>query len=113
MANRVVIRDRLPLLRLYRREILRLLRVEGGRVRTSARAEVKRKTGALRRGIRVKTGWDSSGPYARVITSARRVTRRKNEDGSNGEITSMFRYGLAKQKREQYLERGLARTPRR
>lgn len=107
--NRVVVRDTMPLLRLYRREVLRVLRREAVRVRASIRAEVPEETGELRKRIKVKTGWDSAGPWARVTTSARRITR----DKETREVTSMFRYGLARQQRDHYMQRGLARTPRR
>lgn len=109
MANRVVVKDSIAVLRVYRRQVLRLMRQEGARVRANVRQEAPRRTGNLRKKIGLKTGWDSRGPYARIYTSARRITRRSG----NGEFTSMFRYGLAIQQKEQYLERGLARTPRR
>jgi hypothetical protein len=97
------------LLRAYKREVLRSMRIEGGRVRTSVRREVPKRTGNLRKKIKLKTGWDSRGPYARIFTSARRITR----DAETKAVTSMFRYGLARQQKDHYLQRGLARTPRR
>lgn len=109
MANTVKLRDRVTILRAYRREVLRAMRKEGARVRANVRKEAPVKTGALRKKIGLKTGWDSRGPYARIYTSARRITR----DVDTKRFTSMFRYGLARQQKDHYLQRGLARTPRR
>lgn len=108
MPDRVTVKDPAPLLRAYRREVLRALRREGARVRVAIRAEMRRKTGNARRRLKLKTGWDSRGPYARIVTTARRVSRSKK----SGRVTS-FRYALAQQQKEHYLQRGLARTPRR
>lgn len=107
--DRITVHDHMPMLRAYRRQILRALRAEAVRVRENIRDDVPKRSGELRKKIKVKTGWDSSGPYARVITSARRITR----DAETREVTSMFRYGLARQQRDHYMQRGLARTPRR
>lgn len=106
--DRVVARDPQIVLRAYRREVLRALRREGQRVRVNVQAEMRRDTGNARRRLKLKTGWDSRGPYARIVTTARRVSRSKR----TGRTTS-FRYALAQQQREHYLQRGLARTPRR
>jgi hypothetical protein len=106
--DRVVVRDHQVLLRAVRREVLRTMRREGQRVRVNVQAEMRRDTGNARRRLKLKTGWDSRGPYARIVTTARRVSRSKRA----GRMTS-FRYALAQQQREHYLQRGLARTPRR
>ena len=99
---RVEVQDAKQIIKQFRKEILKPLRQEANRVRKAIR-QVNRKhrrTGGLDRQIKVKTGWDAAGPYARITTSARNPTTR-------------FRYGLAIQKREHYLQRGLDRTPRR
>lgn len=108
MPDRIVTTDTDVFLRAYRREVLRTMRREGARVRVAVRGEMRRKTGNARRRLKLKVGWDSSGPYARIVTTARRVSRSDR----TGRLTS-FRYGLAQQQRENYLQRGLARTPRR
>lgn len=100
MASDVHIRDARQFLRSIRKEILRELRVEANRVRKNVRAATPKRTGTLNRKIKVRTGWDATGPYARITTTARNPKTR-------------FRYGLAIQQRTQYLERGLQRTPRR
>jgi hypothetical protein len=107
MPDKVVVRGGLRLMQLYRRELLRALRVEAQRVRKSVQGEMRRDTGNARRRLKLKTGFDSRGPYARIVTTARRVSR--NKDGR----TTSFRYALAQQQREHYLQRGLQRTPRR
>jgi hypothetical protein len=107
MPDKVVVRGGLRLMQLYRRELLRALRVEAQRVRKSVQGEMRRDTGNARRRLKLKTGFDSRGPYARIVTTARRVSKNKD-----GEYTS-FRYALAQQQKEHYLQRGLQRTPRR
>jgi len=107
MPDKVAVRDRMFILRTYRREILRALRTEAQRVRKNVQGEMRRDTGNARRRLRLKTGFDSRGPYARIVTTARRVSTSKS-----GKRTS-FRYALAQQQKEHYLQRGLQRTPRR
>jgi hypothetical protein len=107
MPDKVVVRSHMQILRAYRKEILRALRVEGTRVRKNVRAEMRKDTGNARRRLKMKSGFDSSGPYVRIVTTARRVS--KNKDGE----TTSFRYALAQQQKEHYLQRGLQRTPRR
>jgi hypothetical protein len=107
MPDKIVIRSHMRLMQLYRREILKQMRIEGQRVRKNVRLEMRKKTGNARRRLKVKTGFDSRGPYARIVTTARRVSTNKD-----GETTS-FRYALAQQQKEHYLQRGLQRTPRR
>lgn len=88
------------ILRLIRKEILRDLRAQARRVRVYVKAAAPKDTGTLRRKLKVKAGWDASGPWARVVTTARNPR-------------TQYRYGLAIQQQDHYLQRGLQRTPRR
>lgn len=99
MANRVHV-DSAGYLEAIRAQVLKLMRAEGNRVRRTIRTVAPERSGRLKQRLKLKVGWDRSGPFARVSTWAR--------DPKTG-----FRYGLALQKRRQYLERGLDRTPRR
>lgn len=103
------LRDTKRYLRGIAKQVRTQLRKEATRVRKEIRAEVRshRRTGELERKIRVRTGIDAQGPYARITTSARRTTTA--EDGTK----TTFRYGLALAQREHYMKRGLQRTPRR
>jgi hypothetical protein len=107
MADRVKMRSEHEILLAFRTELLREMRSEGARVRRAIRPEMRKKTGNGRRRLKLKVGVDSSGPYARIVTTAIRVSANKQ-----GGVTS-FRYGLAQQQKEHYLQAGLARTPRR
>lgn len=109
MANRIKLRDPQQIIRQYRKEIARELRAEGRRVvRAIQRDLPKGRTGNLRKKVRLRVKFDQDGPYVRITTSARR--RTKNEE--TGKVTT-FRYGLAIQQRDHYLQKGLRRTPRR
>jgi hypothetical protein len=99
VANRVHV-DSAAYLESIRTPVLKLMRREGNRVRRYVRVDAPQRSGRLKARLKVKVGWDRSGPYARVSTWAR--------DPATG-----FRYGLALQMKRQYLERGLNRTPRR
>lgn len=107
MAGRVEAKSDYEILAVFRAEVLRFMRAEGGRVRTNVRAEMRVRTGNARRRLKLKVGWDLAGPYARIVTTARRVST-----GPDGRVTS-FRYALAQQQHEHYLQKGLAKTPRR
>lgn len=107
MAGQVELRSEYEILSAFRTELLRLMRAEGGRVRGNVRGEMRVRTGNARRRLKLKVGWDSDGPYARIVATARRVSA-----GPDGRVTS-FRYSLAQQQREHFLQRGLAKTPRR
>lgn len=108
MADRVDVRSPEQIVRQYKREIAKELRAQGRRVvREIQRIVPKGRTGNLRKKVRLRVKYDANGPYVRITTSARR--RTKNEDGK----VSTFRYGLAIQQREHYLQKGLDRTPRR
>lgn len=102
MASRIVLKDTRAYLRSIQRQIRGELRKEALRVRNNIRLEARshRRTGQLERRIRARTGVDAFGPYARITTSARNPKTR-------------FRYGLAIQQRDHYMQRGLAMTPRR
>lgn len=100
VVARIDVKDARTILRGIRRELLRELRKDGNRVRKAVRAETRRDTGNLRRKIKMRTGWDADGPFVRITTTARNPR-------------TGYRYGLAQQQREQYLQRGLQRTPRR
>ena len=109
MADEVKVRSPEQIVRQYKRQIAKQLRAEARRVvKTIQRDLPKGRTGNLRRKIKLRVKWDRSEPYVRITTSARRVT--KNED--TGKVTR-FRYGLAIQQKDHYLQRGLNRTPRR
>ncbi|GLW32273.1 HK97 gp10 family phage protein [Actinoplanes regularis] len=110
MADRVDLRDTKRYLRGITKQVRAQLRKEAARVRKEIRAEVRghRRTGELERKIRVRTGVDADGPYARVTTSARRISTSER----TGKKTT-FRYGLALAQTEHYMKRGLQRTPRR
>jgi hypothetical protein len=98
------------MLQQWRREILADVRQHGRRILAQVRAETPRRTGYLRsRGLKFKTGWDSSGPYARITVRGLRRTR----DPDTKEVTSTFRYGFALQQRTDFLGRGLQKTPKR
>lgn len=99
---RVEVKEAKQVLKQFRKEILKPLRQEANRVRKAIRAANRRhrRTGELDRRIKVRTGWDANGPFARITTSARNPK-------------TGFRYGLAIQQREHYMQRGLDRTPRR
>jgi hypothetical protein len=86
MPDKIVVRDHYRIMQLYRREILRALRVEAQRVRKNVQQEMRRDTGNARRRLRLKTGFDSRGPYARIVTTARRVSTSKAGN------TTSFRY---------------------
>ncbi len=105
MADRISVRDGRTILRLFRKEVLRELRAEARRVRKNVRAAAPKDTGNLGRKLKVKAGWDARGPWARVVTTARRKPSEKYPKG--------YRYGLAIQQQTRYLQRGLQRTPRR
>lgn len=108
MADQVEARSPQQIVRQYKREIAKELRAEGRRVvKEIQRGLPKGRTGNLRRKVRLRVLWDGAEPYVRITTSARRVS--KNEDGK----VSIFRYGLARQQRDHYLQKGLDRTPRR
>jgi hypothetical protein len=108
MADEVKVRSPQQIIRQYKREIAKELRVQGRRVVKEIKRSVRKgRTGNLRRKIKQRVKWDREEPYVRITTSARRVT--KNEDGK----VTTFRYGLAIQQKEHYLQRGLDRTPRR
>jgi hypothetical protein len=107
MADRIQVKSEFEILRLYRNELLRELRAAARPVHRNVRAAAPRRTGNLRKRIRLKVGVDSRGPYARIVTTARRLTT--SEEGN----TTLYRYGLAIQQYEDYLHRGLAKTPRR
>lgn len=107
MADRIDVKSNYEILRLYRNELVRALRTAARPVLRNVRQEAPSETGNLRRRIRLKAGVDSRGPYARIVTTARRLST--SEKGH----TTLFRYGLAIQQHEDYLHRGLARTPRR
>jgi len=109
MAEPVKARTPQQIVRQYRTELTREFRKLANRVLKEVRASApKGKTGTLRRKIRSRIKWDADGPYARITTSARRVTKSER----TGKTTS-FRYGLAIQQKAHYLQRGLNRTPRR
>lgn len=108
MAEPVNVRSPRQIVQQYKREIAKELRTEGRRVvKEIKRGLPKGRTGNLRKKVRFRVKWDADGPYVRITTSARR--RTKSEDGK----VTTFRYGLAIQQREHYLQRGLQRTPRR
>lgn len=107
MADQVQVRSEYEILSAFRAELLRAMRVEGNRVRKNIRGEMRADTGNARRRLKLKVGWDSAGPYARIVTTARRVSASRT-----GRVTA-YRYGLAQQQREHYLQKGLAKTPRR
>lgn len=113
MAAGLRIRDLRKELRGLARPILTELRIEAYRVRKSIRAVApvssiggpdgnggRLPPGQLRRKLKVRTGIDANGPWARVTTTARNPKTR-------------YRYGLAIQQRKHYLQRGLDSTPRR
>jgi hypothetical protein len=94
------------------RTVLPELRRQARRVRKGVVVEAPKSTtggpdgrggrippGNLRRRIRLKSGVDRAGPWARLVTTARNPK-------------TGYRYGLAIQQRQDYLGRGLARTPR-
>lgn len=107
MADRIQVKSEYEILRLYRNELVRALRAAARPVQRNAREEAPRESGNLRRRIRLKAGVDSRGPYARIVTTARRLSTSKKGH------TTLYRYGLAIQQHEDYLHRGLAKTPRR
>ncbi|MDR7278933.1 hypothetical protein [Catenuloplanes atrovinosus] len=108
MASRFDVRDTRSITRYYRRELLREMRREARRVRKAVVAAAPKRTGTLRRKIKIRAGWDAHGPFARITTTARRDTT----SARTGRRTR-FRYGLAIQQKDHYLQRGLQRTPRR
>lgn len=109
MAEQVHARTPQQIVRQYKREIAKELRAEGRRVvKEIKRGLPKGRTGNLRKKVRLRVKWDGAEPYVRITTSARRVTKSER----TGKTTS-FRYGLAIQQQEHYLQRGLQRTPRR
>jgi hypothetical protein len=101
----VHVRDDSTILRIIRKEVLRSLRDEARRVRKSVADAAPKVSGNLRRKLKVRSGWDGRGPWARVITTARRQPSTKYPRG--------YRYGLTVQRKEHYLQEGLRRTPRR
>jgi hypothetical protein len=107
MPDKVVVRSHMQIMQMYRRELLRALRVEAQRVRKNVQVEMRKDSGNARRRLKLKTGFDSRGPYVRIVTTARRVSTSKKGN------TTSFRYALAQQQKEHYLQRGLQRTPRR
>lgn len=106
--DRVDTQPTTAMLRIWRREILSALRKEGRRVLRHIRDESPQRTGNLRRRLKFRTGWDGAGPYARIVTTA----TRRSYDPDTGRVTT-FRYGLAIQQQDDYLGRGLRKTPRR
>jgi hypothetical protein len=109
MAEPVKARTPQQIVKQYRTELTREIRKEANRVLKEVRAAARKgKTGNLRRKIKSRVRWDADGPYARITTSARRVTKSERT-----RRTTTFRYGLALQQRDHYLQRGLNRTPRR
>lgn len=108
MVREADVKDLRAYMRSIQKEGRTALRKEANRVRRFVRQNAPKQSGNLRRKIRVRAGVDQNGPWARVITSARRTTTSK-DTGKR----STFRYGLAIQQREQYLEKGLRSTPRR
>ena len=109
MADRVEPRSPELIVKQYRKELAKAIRAEGRRVvRTIQRDLPKGRTGNLRKKVRLRVKFDQDGPYVRITTSARR--RTKNEE--TGKVTT-FRYGLAIQQTDHYLQKGLRRTPRR
>lgn len=80
-------------------QVERFMRRQGNRVRQHIREVAPEHTGELKRRLRVRVGTDRHGPYAWISTSAKNPR-------------TGFRYGLATEKRRQYLEEGLRRTPR-
>jgi hypothetical protein len=108
MAEKVQARSPQQIVQQYKRQIAKQLRAEARRVVKTIQQDLpKGRTGNLRRKIKLRVKWDRGEPYVRITTSARRVT--KNEDGT----VTQFRYGLAIQQKDHYLQRGLNRTPRR
>lgn len=106
--TRVDVKSDRQIMRQFRREFAKAIRAEGARVRKAVRLVApKGKTGKLRKNVKMRLKWDAQGPYVRIFTSARRIT--KNEDGT----VTMFRYGLAVQQDRDYLNKGLDRVPRR
>lgn len=99
MADRVHV-DTAGYLESIRTQVLKVMRAEGNRVRRTIRTVAPERTGRLKQRLKLKVGWDRYGPYARVSTWAR--------DPKTG-----YRYGIAIQYKQRYLERGLDRTPRR
>jgi hypothetical protein len=109
MADEVKTRTPEQIVKQYRKELTKALRAEGRRVvKEIQRGLPKGRTGNLRKKVKIRVKFDSDGPYVRITTSARR--RTKDED--TGKVTT-FRYGLAIQQKQHYLQRGLQRTPRR
>jgi hypothetical protein len=108
VADDFDVRDLRAFMRSIQKQGRTELRKEANRVRRFVRRSAPKKSGNLRRKVKVKTGVDQHGPWARVITTARRTTTT-SEDGHR----TTFRYGLAIQQKQQYLEQGLRRTPRR
>jgi hypothetical protein len=108
VADKVEPRPPQQIIRQYKRELAKELRAQGRRVMKEIKQVAPKRSGNLRRKVKQRVKWDANGPYVRITTSARRVT--KNE--KTGKVTT-FRYGLAIQQREHYLQRGLNRTPRR
>lgn len=103
MVARVNVKSDRQILDIFRKEILKEMRTLGRGVQRNVKAEAPRgRTGALRRKIKMRTGWDGKGPFVRITTTARRTS-----DGTT------YRYGLAIQQRERYLQKGLQKTPRR
>lgn len=107
MARDVDVKDLRAYMRSIQKEGRTALRREANRVRKFVRQTAPKRSGNLRRKVKVRSGVDQQGPWARVLTTARRTTT--SEDGKR----TMFRYGLAIQQKQQYLEKGLRRTPRR
>lgn len=109
MGERVSAKDPRQIVRQYRKELTKAIRQEGNRVLKSVRAAApKGRTGTLRRKVRLRVKFDAGGPFVRITTSARRRTRSERTGR-----TTTYRYGLATQQSEHYLQRGLQRTPRR
>lgn len=109
MAERVKARTPEQIVRQYKKELTKVLRAEGRRVVKEIQRELpKGRTGNLRKKVKLRVKFDANGPYVRITTSARRRTKSER----TGEVTT-FRYGLAIQQKQHYLQRGLQRTPRR
>ena len=92
----------------YKKELSRAMRDMGRPVLRAVRQAAPKRTGSLRRKIKMRVKYDADGPFVRITTSARRTTRSTR----TGETTT-FRYGLAEQQTHHYLQKGLDRTPRR
>jgi hypothetical protein len=88
--------------RKFKLELTREIRSLGKPVLKSVRLAAPKRTGKLRRGIKMKIKFDADGPFVRITTGARRKGTRTG-----------FRYGLAIQQDRHYLQKGLNRVPRR